>query len=63
MFSGGHLASFLGFINGLPQFEGHKDYQAFSSDVQAMLNIDGILSFGTRRKGYATCVLAPGAMV
>ncbi|GJM33898.1 MAG: hypothetical protein DHS20C18_28990 [Saprospiraceae bacterium] len=43
--AGAHLASFLGATNGLPQFEGSLDNQTFSSDVQAVLNIDGILSF------------------
>ncbi|MEZ4884007.1 MAG: alpha/beta hydrolase [Chitinophagales bacterium] len=43
--AGAHLASFLGTTNGLAQFEGNKGYREFSSDIQAVLNIDGIVSF------------------
>ncbi|MDP1676590.1 MAG: alpha/beta hydrolase [Bacteroidota bacterium] len=39
--AGGHLASFLGVTNGLQQFEGPDANKNYSSDVQAVVNVDG----------------------
>ena len=43
--SGAQMASFLGTTNGMAQFEGNEGNPGFSSKVQAVLNIDGIVSF------------------
>lgn len=43
--SGAELASFMGTTNGMAKFEGEEGYPTFSSEVQAVLNIDGIVSF------------------
>jgi pectinesterase len=43
--SGAQMASFLGTTNGMAEFEGTEAYSAHSSKVQAVLNIDGIVSF------------------
>lgn len=43
--AGAQLASMLGTTNGLAQFEGDEGYADHSSAVQAVLNIDGIVSF------------------
>jgi acetyl esterase/lipase len=43
--SGAQLASFLGTTNGMAKFEGGEGYAGYSSNVQAVLNIDGIVSF------------------
>ncbi len=43
--AGAQLASFLGTTNGLAQFEGTEGHAEHSSQVQAVLNIDGIVSF------------------
>ncbi len=43
--SGAQLASFLGTTNGMEKFEGAEGYADHSSEVQAVLNIDGIVSF------------------
>ena len=43
--AGAQLASFLGTTNGMAQFEGNEGNAAHSSKVQAVLNIDGIVSF------------------
>lgn len=43
--SGAQMASFLGTTGGMPQFEGTEGYPEYSSRVQAVLNIDGIVSF------------------
>lgn len=43
--AGAELATFLGTTNGLKQFEGNGEYSRFSSSVQAVVNIDGIVDF------------------
>ncbi|MEO6759091.1 MAG: alpha/beta hydrolase [Saprospiraceae bacterium] len=43
--AGAELASFLGTTNGMAKFEGTEGHPAHSSSVQAVLNIDGIVSF------------------
>jgi acetyl esterase/lipase len=43
--SGAQMASFLGTTSGLAQFEGDEGHAEHSSAVQAVLNIDGIVSF------------------
>jgi acetyl esterase/lipase len=43
--AGGELAAFMGATNGLPQFEGTNCNLKYSSTVQAVVDIDGILSF------------------
>ncbi|MCB9266774.1 MAG: alpha/beta hydrolase fold domain-containing protein [Lewinellaceae bacterium] len=43
--AGAQLASLLGTTNGMEKFEGENGYPEYSSAVQAVLNIDGIVSF------------------
>jgi acetyl esterase/lipase len=43
--SGGQLASLVGFSSGVKKLEGITDKQKFSSDVQAIINMDGVLAF------------------
>lgn len=43
--AGAQLASLLGTTNGMEKFEGNHGYREHSSTVQAVLNIDGIVSF------------------
>lgn len=43
--AGGQLAGLVGMTNGSPRHEGHGDYPDVSSDVQAVVNIDGIVTF------------------
>lgn len=43
--AGGELAAFAGTTNNLAAFEGNGCYQKYSSSVQAIVNIDGILAF------------------
>jgi len=43
--AGGHLAALTGVTNGMKKFEQRTDNQKFSSDVQAIIDIDGILDF------------------
>lgn len=43
--AGGQLAALLGATNGLENFEGNGGHENYSSDVQAVVNIDGILDF------------------
>ncbi|MEZ5044802.1 MAG: alpha/beta hydrolase [Saprospiraceae bacterium] len=43
--AGAQLASLLGTTNGMGTFEGQTKYPAFSSNIQAVVNVDGIVSF------------------
>jgi len=43
--AGGELASFIGTTNGVSKFEGEGGYGEFSSEVQAIVNVDGLLDF------------------
>jgi acetyl esterase/lipase len=43
--SGGQLAALVGITNGNPEYEGYSGYPGHSSDVQAIVDIDGILDF------------------
>lgn len=43
--AGGELAAFTGATNGDPAFEGPSDYSGISTKVQAVIDIDGTLSF------------------
>jgi pectinesterase len=43
--AGGQLASLIGATNGNPQFEGNHGYAEFSSEVQAVVDLDGLLDF------------------
>jgi acetyl esterase/lipase len=43
--SGAQMATLLGTTNGMARFEGTQGHPNHSSDVQAVLNIDGITSF------------------
>lgn len=43
--SGAQLASLLGTTNGIENFEEKTAYPEYSSDVQAVVNVDGIVSF------------------
>lgn len=42
--SGGQLAALLGTTNGIKKFEGNGGNLKFSSDVQAVIDIDGVLN-------------------
>ena len=43
--SGGHLASLVGMTNGIEHFEGTMGNEAYSSVVQAVIDIDGVVNF------------------
>ena len=43
--AGGHLVALVGATNGMSKYEQLTDNQNFSSDVQAIVDIDGILDF------------------
>lgn len=43
--AGAELATFIGTTNGMKQFEGSGDNLNYSSNVQAIVNIDGIVDF------------------
>src|SRR5690606_1005225 len=43
--AGGHLASLVGLTNGLSKFEGDQGVFTASSDVQAIIDIDGVVDF------------------
>ena len=43
--AGGQLASLIGATNGNPQYEGDHGYNEFSSQVQAVIDLDGLLDF------------------
>lgn len=43
--AGGHLAALTGVTNGWEKFEQQSSYADFSSDVQAIVDIDGVLDF------------------
>jgi acetyl esterase/lipase len=43
--AGGQLAMLVGLTNGLSQFEGNQGYPDYSSSVQAIINIDGVVDF------------------
>ncbi|MDB0798526.1 alpha/beta hydrolase [Phocaeicola vulgatus] len=43
--AGGHLASLIGMTNGSKQHEGKGNYTEHSSKVQAVINIDGCVTF------------------
>jgi pectinesterase len=45
--AGGQLAAFLGTTNNNPLFEGTTGTPEYSSAVQAVIDIDGVLDFGT----------------
>lgn len=43
--AGGQLAALVGLTNGVEQFEGEMGNKAYSSDIQAIIDIDGVLNF------------------
>ncbi|MCW3785584.1 alpha/beta hydrolase [Plebeiibacterium sediminum] len=43
--AGGHLASLVGLTNGLEKFEGTMGNSDSSSEIQAIIDIDGVLNF------------------
>lgn len=43
--SGAQMASLIGVTNGMEKFDGYLKYTNESSDVQAVVNMDGIVSF------------------
>ena len=43
--AGGQLAALIGMTNGIDQFEGNMGNLEYSSDVQAIMDIDGVLNF------------------
>jgi acetyl esterase/lipase len=45
--AGGQLAALIGMTNGVPQMEGDMGFSNFSSKVNAVLDIDGVISFLT----------------
>lgn len=43
--AGGQIASLTGLTNGLDHFEGNHGNEGFSSDIQAIIDMDGALNF------------------
>ncbi|RKD90326.1 alpha/beta hydrolase [Mangrovibacterium diazotrophicum] len=43
--AGGHLAALVGMTNGIERFEGEMGNNGYSSDVQAIVDIDGVINF------------------
>lgn len=43
--AGGQLATLIGATNGNEEFEGNHGYPEFSSDIQAVVDLDGLLDF------------------
>ena len=43
--AGGELAAFMGATNGIKEFEGEGCYKAYSSTVNAVIDLDGTLAF------------------
>ncbi len=43
--AGGHLASLVGLTNDVEQFEGNMGNESYSSSVQAIIDIDGVINF------------------
>lgn len=43
--AGGHLASLVGLTNNVEFFNGDMGYDSFSSSVQAIIDIDGVINF------------------
>jgi acetyl esterase/lipase len=43
--AGGQLATLIGMTNGVQQFEGNMGNNEFSSSVQAVINLDGVVDF------------------
>lgn len=43
--AGGHLAALVGLSNGIKKFEGELGNQQFSSSVQGIIVLDGVISF------------------
>lgn len=43
--AGGQLASLVGMTNGVEKFEGDQGNPQYSSSVQAVINVDGLLNF------------------
>ncbi len=43
--AGGHLAALIGTTNGNKKFEGSEGNNNFSSDVQAIVDVDGVVDF------------------
>nr|WP_319398375.1 alpha/beta hydrolase [uncultured Carboxylicivirga sp.] len=43
--AGGQLAALVGMTNGIEHFEGNMGVSGYSSDVQAIMDIDGVINF------------------
>jgi len=43
--AGGQLAALVGITNGQPAYEDKTEYPEYSSDIQAVINIDGVTDF------------------
>jgi len=43
--AGGQLAALIGMTNGIIKFEGNQGYSSYSSSVDAVIDIDGVLDF------------------
>jgi pectinesterase len=43
--AGGQLASLVGLTNGVEKFEGNQGYPDYSSSVQAIVDMDGVINF------------------
>jgi acetyl esterase/lipase len=43
--AGGELAAFLGSTNGVEMFDGEGDYLSHSDEVEAVIDVDGLLDF------------------
>ncbi|MBE7173240.1 MAG: alpha/beta hydrolase [Williamsia sp.] len=59
--AGGELAAFLGTTNGMARFEGEGCQAAYSSRVQAVVDLDGILSFVHPESGEGNDSLSTSA--
>ncbi len=43
--AGGQLAALIGMTNGVEKFEGNMGNDGFSSDIQAIIDVDGVINF------------------
>lgn len=43
--AGGQLAALVGMTNGVEKFEGNQGNEGYSSDIKAIIDIDGVLDF------------------
>lgn len=65
--AGGQLATLVGTTNGQAEYEDYREYIGYSSNIQAVINIDGIVDFTNQelksnREAMAKGVKAPAAV-